>query len=139
MVYSTVDLEPVVISSTPVITDSNSLIGIAGDQDVTIVCSVNITTNPLPEGVPLPSFEWFYGSTNTSLPSGVTDSARTHSDNTYTSTLQFSPLLVSHAGMYTCRLRDNERLAASIEVTVNGKASELCLLLKFISNLRMHS
>ena len=41
------------------------------------------------------------------------------SGNTYTSTLQFSPLRESHAGMYTCRLGGNARLASSTTITVN--------------------
>ena len=89
----------------------------------TLSCSVDITPNPLPEYVPSPSFEWFFGPTNTSLPSGVTVSNVTNSGNTYTSTLQFSPLQESHAGKYTCRLGGNERLAANTMITVNGKPS----------------
>ena len=79
----------------------------------TLNCSVDITPYPLPENVPPPSFEWFNGQTNTSLPSGVTVSDVTNSDITYTSTLQFFPLQWSHAGMYTCRLGGNERLAVN--------------------------
>ena len=101
------------------ITPSVSGIGTAGEM-FTLNCSANITPNPLPEDVPPPSFEWFYGPINTSLPSGVTVSDVTNSGNTYTSTLQFSPLLVSHAGMYTCRLGGNERLAVDTNVTVDG-------------------
>ena len=55
MVYSTVDIEPVIISSNPVIIDSNGVTGIAGDQNVTITCSADITPNPLPRDVPPPS------------------------------------------------------------------------------------
>ena len=117
------NIEPIIISSTPAITDSNGVIGIAGEQDVTIECSVDITPNPLPKDVPSPSFEWLFGPTNTSLPSGVTVSGVTNGDKTYTSTLQFPPLRNSYAGMYTCRFGGNERLAASIEVAVNGKPS----------------
>ena len=135
MVYSTVDIGPVIISSIPAIAGSNGLTGIAGDHDVTIECSVNITTNPLPEDIPYPNFEWFFGSTNTSLPSGVMVSNVTNSGNTYTSTLQFSPLQESHVGMYTCQLGGNERLAANIEITVNGRPYLGILLLNLITNI----
>ena len=91
-------------------------------------CSVDITTDPLPQNVPFPTFEWFFDSTNTSLPSGVTVSDVTNSGNTYTSILQFSPLLVSHTGMYTCRFGDNRRLAANTMITVNpGKHNQASL------------
>ena len=93
--------------------------GIAGET-FTLECSTDITPKPLPQKVPFPYFEWFFGPTNASLPSGVTVSDVTNSGNTYTSTLQFSPLLVSHAGMYTCHLGGNERLSASTTVNVNG-------------------
>ena len=106
------------------ITPSVSGIGTIGKM-FTLSCSVNITPNPPPEDVPSPSYEWFYGPTNNSLPSGVTVSNVTvsnvivsnvtNSSNTYTSTLQFSPMLVSHAGMYTCRLGGNERLAVAVD------------------------
>ena len=101
------------------ITPSVPGIGTAGEM-FTLSCSVNITPNPLPEDIPPPSFEWFYGLANISLPSGVTVSDVTNSGNAYTSIQQFSPLLVSHAGMYTCRLGGNERLAVNTNITVNG-------------------
>ena len=121
--YSAVDIGPIVINSTSAITGSSDVTGIAGDQNVTIECSVDITPNPLPEDVPSPSFGWFFGPTNSSLPSGVIVSNVTNSGNTYTSTLQFSPLRESHAGMYTCRLGGNERLATNANIAVNGKPS----------------
>ena len=96
--------------------------GIAGDQDVTIKCSADITPNPLPVNVPPPYFKWFFGPTNTSLPSGVTVSNVTNNDNTYTSTLHFTPLKDCHEGMYTCQLGGNEILAANTNVTI-GKPS----------------
>ena len=92
-------------------------------------CSADITPNPLPIDVASPRFEWFFGPTNTSLPSGVTVSDVTNSGNAYTSGLLFSPLQESHEGMYTCRLGGNERLAANTVVTVNGKLSTVLLLM----------
>ena len=83
----------------------------------TLNCSVGITPYPLPENVTPPSFEWFNGQTNTLLLSGVTVSDVTNSGNTYTSTLQFSPLQGSHAGMYTCQLGGNERLAVNSKIS----------------------
>ena len=101
----------------------------------TLNCSVDITPNPLPEDVPSPSFEWFFGPTNTSLPSGVTVSDVINCSNTYTSTLQFSPLRESHAGMYTCRLGANERLAANTSITVNGKSIVIQLRYPFVNSI----
>ena len=82
-------------------------------------CSVDIVTNPLPQNVPSPTFEWLYGPSNASLPSGVIMSDVTNSSNTYTSTLKFFPLRESHAGVYTCQLGGNERLAVNTIVSVN--------------------
>ena len=93
---------------------------IAGETSFTLECSATITPNPLPDNVPSPKFEWFYGPNNMSLPFNVTMSDVTNNSSTYTSTLEFSPLRESHAGMYTCRLGGNERLAANTNITVNG-------------------
>ena len=57
----------------------------------TVNCSVDITPDPLPMNVSYPSFEWFFGPTNSSLPSGAIVSDVMKSGNTYTSILQFSP------------------------------------------------
>ena len=72
---------------------------IAGETSFILKCSSTITPNPLPDNVSSPKFEWFFGPTNTSLPSGVTVSNVTNSGNTYTSTLQFPLLQESLAGM----------------------------------------
>ena len=88
-------------------------------MNTTLQCSITMI---LPnENVSPPTFEWFFGPNNDSLPAGVADPVMTNSGNNYTSTLQFSPLLPSHAGMYTCRLRGNERIAANTTVIVNCK------------------
>ena len=66
-------------------------------------------------------FEWFYGPNgNSSLPSGVAISATTSINSTYTSILEFSPLLPSHAGQYTCRLGGNQKLQENTEISVNN-------------------
>jgi hypothetical protein len=85
---------------------------------INLTCSAEIYHNPLPENVPYPSFEWFFGQPNSSLPSDVTVSNVTGGGNnyTYSSILQFSPLRSHHAGKYTCRLGGNERLSANITV-----------------------
>ena len=83
-------------------------------------CSADIAPSPLPQNVSSPTLEWYFRPTNATLPSGVTVSNGTISDNTYTSTLLFFPLRGFHAGMYTCRLRGNERLAAITLIAVNG-------------------
>ena len=92
---------------------------IVGEIDFTLKCSARLMS-PLPDDVPTPSFEWFFGSDNSSLHFGVTVSNVTNSSNTYTSTLQFSTLQESYSGLYTCRLGGNERLAVSSDITVKG-------------------
>ena len=83
---------------------------------INLNCSAEIFPNPLPENVSYPSFEWFFGPNNYSLPPGVTVCNVTQRGNSYSSILQFSPLLPHHAGNFTCRLGGNERLAATIYV-----------------------
>ena len=104
------------------ISTADSTTGCAG-KIFTLECSADVTPIPLPQNVPLPHFEWFFGPTNTSVPSGVTVSDVTNSGNTYTSTLQFSPLRESHTGTYTCQLGGNERLTATTYLDVNGKSA----------------
>ena len=97
----------------------------AGERDYSLNCSVALfDPSRLPSNVPMPMFQWSFGD-STSLPSGVTAmptimSSMNETSQTYTSTLQFSPLNQSHAGMYTCRLGPG-RLENSVVVTVNGK------------------
>ena len=100
-----VDIGAVTISPS----DSNT----AG-EDFSLVCSADIVTQ---DDTPSPHFQWFFGPNNNSLPfrTPITNNSR----NTYTSTLYFSPLSQSHAGMYTCRLGGNARLAARATLTVN--------------------
>ena len=87
----------------------------AGEM-LSIYCRVDIV---LPPNVPPPTFEWFFGPDNSSLPSGVTVLPVTNNGNTYNSTLWFSPLLIHHTGLYTCRLGGNNRLAASAMITTD--------------------
>ena len=99
----------------------------AGQRDYSLTCSSTLfQPASLPSGLPLPNFQWSFDG-STSLPSGVTAmstvmSSSNSTSETYTSTLQFSPLSQSHAGMYTCRLGP-ERLENNVMVTVNGKFS----------------
>ena len=103
------------------ISPGTSVIRDAG-ENLNLECSVEITPNPLPQNVPSPTIDWFFGPNNASLPSGVTPVATVMgSGNTYSSTLQFSPLQQSHTGMYTCRLGSNARLAVSAMITVNSR------------------
>ena len=115
-------------TATPVIL-SPSGPGIAGNT-FSLTCSATLTLYaflrliPLPTNVPPPTFEWFFGPQgDASLPSGVTPTATAivwMIGRTYTSTLQFSPVLnESHAGNYTCRLGAG-RLASSMVVSVEG-------------------
>ena len=88
---------------------------IAGNRS-SLVCTSMISFHPPLEDV---MFEWFYGPNgNSSLPPGVVISATTNINSTYTSTLEFSPLLPSHAGKYTCRLGDNQNLQETAEISV---------------------
>ena len=83
-----------------------------------LVCSAIVETQ---SDSPTPIFKWFYGTNNGSVPFGALAMATVMgSVNTYISTLQFSPLQESHAGMYTCRLGGNARLASNAIIIVNG-------------------
>ena len=72
---------------------------------------------------PTPSFEWFHNDTLSNRVSRVTNNS-----NTYTSTLQFSPLSHSHAGTYTCRVGGNARLEATATVNIGNEANIIILL-----------
>ena len=95
---------------------------IAGESS-SLTYSATVTPNPLSghNHEFLPTFEWFFGSNNDSLPSGLTPMATTlgSAPGTFTTTLQFSPLSQSYAGMYTCRLGGRARLAATAMIFVN--------------------
>ena len=108
-----VDIGPVTIGPSAA---SNT--AIAGTS-FSLVCSATVQTQ---DDSPTPNLDWFFGANNASLPSSVTPMATVMgSGNTYSSTLQFSPLQQSHAGMYTCRLGSNSRLAAITMIIVNCK------------------
>ena len=108
-----VDIGPVTIGPS-----AASNIAVAGTS-FSLVCLATVQTQ---DDSRIPNFDWFFGPNNASLPSGVTPMATVMgSGNTYSSTLQFSPLQQSHAGMYTCRLGSNARLAVSTMITVNGR------------------
>ena len=94
--------------------------------NASLVCSASIMTQ---SDTPRPHFQWFFGPNNGTLPL-QTPMTTTNSGNIYTSTLQFSPLSQSQAGMYTCRLGGNERLAARTTLIVNGSCVifDFCLL-----------
>ena len=98
----------------------------AGQRDYSLICSATLfDPSRLPSGVPSPNFQWFLNGC-ASLPSGVTAmptvmSSSNSTSETYTSTLQFSPLSRCHVGMYTCRLGP-ARLTNSVMVTVDGIA-----------------
>ena len=95
--------------------------GTAGET-YSLTCSTTLHPDsvPFPSDVPVsPTFEWFFGNSS-SLPSGVTSMGTTFNTvDTYNSTLQFSPLSQSHAGMYICRIGPGS-LANNNMVTVNG-------------------
>ena len=107
----------------PVIISPSGSTGTAGET-YSLTCSTTLNSNsvPFPSDVPSPTYEWFFGPNNSSLPTGVTPMATTFDlVDTFTSTLQFSQLSQPlHAGMYTCRLGPG-RLANHAMVTVNGR------------------
>ena len=114
-----VDISPVTISSS---TESNNRI--AG-TNFSLVCSASIV---IMSDSPSPTFEWFLGESNGSIPAEVSPMASTNG-NMFSSTLQFTPLQESHTGLYTCRLGRNARLSAKETITVNGMLNELKLVL----------
>ena len=75
---------------------SESITGNLGDI-ITITCSTEFVPNPLPIGDV--KFEWFFGPDNSTLPAGV---IIPKNNSTCSSTLWFSPLKSTHAGIYTC-------------------------------------
>ena len=112
------DIDPVTISA------STGSTVTAGERDYSLTCSVTLfEPSHLPSSVPSPNFQWSFGN-STSLPYGVTAmptvmSSSNSTSETYTSTLQFSPLSPSYAGMYTCGVGAGS-LVNSATVTVNG-------------------
>ena len=93
----------------------------AAGGNLMLVCSASIATQ---SDTPPPHFQWFYGPNNNSLPFRQSPMA-TNNGNMYSSSLQFSPLNQSHAGMYTCRLGGNARLAARTILIVNGMHADI--------------
>ena len=105
----------------------------AGQRDYSLNCSATLfQPASLPSNVPSPNFLWSFDD-STSLPSGVTAmptvmSSSNSNSETYTSTLQFSRLSQSHAGMYTCQLGPG-RLVNSVWIQVNGiKIVVMCII-----------
>ena len=103
----------------------------AGRTGYSLACSVSLfvpgqlpsdtTRQPLPDGVPSPTFEWSFNGSS-SLPSGVTAMPTTKDSTSeiYTGMLQFSPLSQFHEGSYTCRV-GAVSLMNNTMVTVDGK------------------
>ena len=91
--------------------------GFLGDT-LMLECSVEIEIR---SDSPQPTFQWFFGSAHSSLPSGVTVSSVRNNSSTYISTLNISSLQESHSGMYTCQLSDNTKLATNTFVNVLSK------------------
>ena len=104
-----VDIGSVIISSS-----HHDAAGFLGDTLI-LECSVDIKIR---FDSPQPTFQWFFGSANASLPSGVTVSAVRCNGSTYINILNISHLQESHSGMYICQLSGNTRLAANATVNV---------------------
>jgi hypothetical protein len=114
------DADPVTISPS-----TGSTATTAGERDYSLYCSATLfQPSRLPSDVPSPNFQWSFDGSTSLRASGVTTMptvlrSSNSTSETYTSTLQFSLLSLSHAGMYTCRLGPG-RLVNSAMVTVNG-------------------
>ena len=97
----------------------------AGETGYSLTCSSTlIDPSSLPSNIPSPNFQWSFNG-SASLPSGVTAmptvmSSSNSTSETYSSTLQFSPLSQSYTGMYTCRLGAGG-LVNNVMIAVNGK------------------
>ena len=122
----TVDIGEVIISFSTNITETtrNLFTGTAGDN-ITLTCSVNITNVMQLDDV---KFKWLFDSPQRSLPPDVTILNVTENGGTYNSTLHFSPLRLSHKGMYTCQLWNYTTQMASAMLTVNCKCQILTIL-----------
>ena len=94
--------------------------GIFGET-ITITCSVEFVPHR-PSAADV-DFEWFFGPDNSTLPSDVIKSNIIKEGRTCSSTLHFSPLLSTHAGIYTCHfvyyaIGGNKSLTVSTAVSV---------------------
>ena len=100
----------------------------AGESySLTCFATLHIGNPPLPDpNIPSPTFEWFFGpSGNDPLPSGLIPTATILNSNTYTSTLQFSPLSQTHTGNYTCQLGAGS-LVNSSNLAITCKYNKAC-------------
>ena len=90
----------------------------ASQESFSLNCSLPFS-NPLPQGVSTPKLEWFFNSANSIFPHGVMMSNTTSmTGNVSISSLNFSPLLESHTGIYMCQIEGNGRQVATIMITV---------------------
>ena len=88
-------------------------------ESFSLNCSLHLSSNSLPQGVPAPNLVWFFNSINSSFSHGVMMSNTMNiTGNTYIHSLNFSPMLESHTGMYTCQIKGNGRQAATIMITI---------------------
>jgi hypothetical protein len=99
---------------------SAPIIGYAANTIPNITCSATIRSppSPLPQDA---TVTWLFSPdsiSNLSLPSGVIVSNEIANSNNFTSSLQFSPLLPSHAGMYVCQFGSSEGLQRTAEISV---------------------
>lgn len=109
--------DPLLVAISP----SQSASPITVGMNYSLTCSATLYRQwnpPIPD--PAPSFEWFFGEYgNALLPTGATPTDTVFNSGTYTSTLQLSPLNLSYAGTYTCRLGAG-RLVNNHTLTVTG-------------------
>lgn len=129
-----VDISEIIISFSGNVTETagDDFTGTAGDN-ITLTCLANITITNVAQTNDV-TFEWFFNNSIwSSLPPGVTVLDVSRKDSVYSSTLQFSPLTLPHAGMYMCRLWKSSTQMASAKITVNCK----CQILTIQTCMRM--
>ena len=108
----------------------------------TLNCSVVFTANVSSQNMPYPTIEWSYSdttrSTNTSsLPSDVTAADVIRIGNTYISSLQFSALVESHAGIYTCLVGGNKLLLNSTAISTSKKTYCILIIIVHLMSIKI--
>lgn len=121
--------DPVMIMDHLVSSSQPSGFSTAGETGYSLTCAtILVSPVPLPDGMPTPTFQWFFGPKgNGLLPFGVTPPITTsnsdlvHGGIFYSSILEFPQMSQHlHSGRYTCRIGAG-RLANHVHVHVNGK------------------
>lgn len=107
-VLHTVDIGPVSISPSLPVT-------IASADNFNVKCSFDVAYN---HHLPNTKIEWFSSPENGTIQTITQIETINNDTRSYTSTLQLSSVQESDAGIYTCRLEGNERISASIQISI---------------------